>query len=55
VRALCVHAGPDGEGPVWCFGPKNPGAIGYPSFGAMLVREREAALRVLELRAQRAR
>ncbi|MEO8508937.1 MAG: SMI1/KNR4 family protein [Betaproteobacteria bacterium] len=48
-------AGPDGEWPVWFFGPKSPGAIGYPSFGAMLVRERDAALRVLEMRAQRAR
>lgn len=48
-------AGPDGEWPVWFFGPKSPGAIGHASFGAMLAREREAALQALEMRARLAR
>lgn len=48
-------AGPDGEWPVWFLGPKNPGAYGYPSFGAMLARERPRALAGLDARAQRKR
>ena len=43
-------AGADGEWPVWFFGPKNPGAYGYPSFGAMLARERAAALNGIDRR-----
>ena len=43
-------AGTDGEWPVWFFGPKNPGAYGYRSFGAMLARERAAALNGIDRR-----
>jgi hypothetical protein len=43
-------AGADGEWPVWFFGPKNPGAYGYRSFGDMLARERAAALGGLDRR-----
>jgi len=43
-------ASPDGEWPVWFFGPKNPGAYGYASFGAMFERERRAALRTIAQR-----
>ena len=43
-------AGADGEWPVWFFGPKNPGAYGYRSFGDMLARERAPALRELDRR-----
>jgi hypothetical protein len=43
-------AGANGEWPVWFFGPKNPGAYGYRSFGDMLARERAAALRELDRR-----
>ncbi len=43
-------AGADGEWPVWFFGPKNPGAIGYRSFGDMLTRERARALAELDRR-----
>jgi len=39
---------PDGEWPVWFFGAKNPGAIAYPSFGAMLERERGKGLQELK-------
>jgi hypothetical protein len=39
---------PDGEWPVWFFGPKNPGAFAYPSFGAMLERERAKGLQELK-------
>jgi hypothetical protein len=41
-------ATPDGEWPVWFYGYKNPGVIGYPSFRAMLERERPRGLRSLE-------
>ena len=42
-------AAPDGEWPVWFFGPKNPGAIGYRSFGHMLgARSGARALRALD-------
>jgi len=44
------RAGADGEWPVWFLGPKNPGAIGYRSFGDMLARERVPALRELDRR-----
>jgi SMI1 / KNR4 family (SUKH-1) len=47
-------AGPNGEWPVWFFGPKNPGAYGYPSFGEMFLRERPRALSVLDTRIARA-
>jgi len=43
-------ARPDGEWPVWFFGAKNPGAIAYASFGAMLARERGPALEELRQR-----
>jgi len=43
-------AGADGEWPVWFFGPKNPGAYGYRSFGDMLARERADALNGLDRR-----
>ncbi len=39
---------PDGEWPVWFFGPKNPGAIAYPSFAAMFERERGKGLQELK-------
>ena len=45
-------ASPDGEWPVWFFGPKNPGAIGYRSFRQMLESGRGQALRALEERAR---
>jgi len=43
-------AHPDGEWPVWFFGPKNPGAYGYRSFGAMLAAERVRGLQELRRR-----
>jgi len=43
-------ARPDGEWPVWFLGAKSPGAIAYGSFGAMLARERAAALEELRQR-----
>ena len=43
-------ARPDGEWPVWFLGANSPGAIAYGSFGAMLARERAAALEELRQR-----
>jgi hypothetical protein len=43
-------ATPDGEWPVWFFGPKNPGAIAYRSFGAMLAAEQARGLQELRRR-----